>query len=263
MSHYGKAVLVAGFPIIRDYFAWMRKFAKHPEKYEFSYRYKKLKKLLKTLSRGFNVSYHVEGLEKMPKETCCIIANHLSAYDPVALICALDEPCTFVAKKELEGKPFAGKVITGIEGLFLDRNDLKQSLRIMMKVEDDLKTKKDKNWMIFPEGTRNKDHLKNIKEFHHGTFRPAVKAGVPIVPVAVYGTFRVLKKKPAYKNYPVFIKIMDPIYPEQYKNMTTQDIALLCQQKIERAIDFDLRKKDFEEMTKIKKEKGYLFNKTY
>ena len=77
-------------------------------------------------------------------------------------------------EKELEDKPFAGKVITGIDGLFLDRNDLKQSLRIMMKVEDDLKNRKDKNWIIFPEGTRNKDPMKNVKEFHHGTFRPAV-----------------------------------------------------------------------------------------
>ena len=263
MSHYGRAVLIAGFPIIRDYFAWMRKFAKKGDKYEFSYKYKKLRKLLTTLSRSFRVDYHVEGLENIPEETCCIISNHLSAYDPVSLITVLDKPCTFVAKKELENKPFAGKVIKGIDGLFLDRKDLKQSLRLMMKVEDDLKNKKDKNWIIYPEGTRNKDHLMNLKEFHHGTFRPAVKAQVPIVPVATYGTFRVLKKKPNYKKYPVFIKILEPIYPEQYKDMTTQEIAALCQSRIERVVDFELRKKDFEEMAKIKKEKGYLFNRTY
>ena len=260
-SHYGKAVLVAGGPILWDYFAWMRKYAKHPEKYPFEIRYKKMQKLLQLLSKGFNVTYHVEGLEKLPKETSYIVCNHLSAYDPVALISVIDKPCTFVAKKELEKKPFAGKAIKDIEGLFLDRKDLKQSLRVMMKVEEDLKKEKNKDWIIFPEGTRNHDQMKNLKEFHHGTFRPAVKAGVPIVPVAMYGTFRVLKKKPAYKQYPVFIKFLDPIYPEQYKDMKTQEIALLCQEKIEQALSYDLRMKDHLEMAKITKK--YRFNKIY
>ncbi len=256
--HYSRAVMIAGGPIIWDYFAWMKKYAKHPEKYPFQERYNKLRKLLKTLSKGFNVTYHVEGLDKIPEETCCIIANHLSAFDPVSLIAVMDKPATFVAKKELEDKPFAGKVIKGIEGLFLDREDLKQSLRIMMKVEDDLKNRKDKNWIIFPEGTRNKDPMKNVKEFHHGTFRPAVKANVPIVPVAIYGSFRVLKRKPTFEHYPVFIKFLDPLYPNDYQGLTTQEIAKICQERIEQAISFELRKKDHEEMKKHSKR--YRFN---
>ena len=88
-----------------------------------------------------------------------------------------------------------GKIIKGIDGQYIDRNDLKQSLRVMMNVEADLKNKRDKNWIIYPEGTRNRDVMHNLKMFHHGTFRPAVKAGVPIVPVATYGTFRVLQKE--------------------------------------------------------------------
>ena len=255
--HYGRAVAIAGIPILWDYFAWMRKFAKHPEKYPFETRYKKLRKLLLRLDRGFNCSYHVEGLEKLPQETCCIIANHLSAYDPLALICAMDKPCTFVAKKELQNKPFAGKVIAGIDGLFLDREDLKQQLRIMMKVEADLK-KGEKNWIIFPEGTRRKDQMKNMRDFHHGTFRPAVKARVPIVPVAMYGSFRPLKRKPTYKKYPIWIKFLDPIYPEQYKEMSNQEIAKLCQDRIETAVSYELRMKDHLEMKKHCK--NYRFN---
>ena len=163
------------------------------------------------------------------------------------MISSFDKPCTFVAKKELEKAPFAGKVITGIDGLVLDRKDLKQSLRLMMKVEEDLK-KKEKNWIIFPEGTRNKDENHLIADFHHGTFRPAVKAGVPIVPVAIYGTFRVLKKKPLFKKYPVFLKVLDPIYPEEYKNLSTQEIADLVKDKIQQVVSFELRALDHKEM---------------
>lgn len=259
MSHYGKAVACAGVPILCSYFAWMRKHSKRKDKYPMDIRYKKMRKLLIRLSNSFNVEYHVEGLENVPNEVCYFVSNHLSAYDPVALICVLDKPCTFVAKKELENKPFAGKGIDGLDGLFLDRHDLKQSLRVMMKVEDDLKNKKDKNWIIYPEGTRNKDPMAKLKEFHHGTFRPAVKAGVPIVPVATFGTFRVLKKKPNFKRYPVFIKILKPIYPSDYKDMTTQEIAKMVQDIIQKEVDFSLRRLDHLEMIKIGN-KNYKFN---
>ena len=259
--HYGRAVAIAGAPIIWDYFKWMRKYAKNPTKYPFEKRYKDVQKLLRTLSLGFNVEYHVEGLEKLPEGIVSFACNHLSAYDPVTLICVLDRPCTFVAKKELEKAPFAGKVINGINGLFLDRHDLKQSLRVMMKVEDDLKNKKDKDWIIFPEGTRNKDHTSNMLSFHHGTFRPAVKAGAPIVPVAMYGTFRVLKKSPKYKKYPVFIRILKPIYPSDYANMTTEEIALMTRREIQKVVDYQLRELDFKYMKKI--DKKYRFNKAY
>ena len=259
MTHYGKAVLECGLPIIFSYFAWMRKYAKHKDKYPMDIRYKKIRKLLIKLSKSFNVEYIVEGQENIPDEVCCFVSNHLSAFDPIALICVMDKPCTFVSKKELEDKPFAGKVITGMDGLFLDREDLKQSLRIMMKVEDDLKNKKDKSWIIYPEGTRNKDPMAKLREFHHGTFRPAFKAKVPIVPVVTFGTFRALKRKPNFKKYPIHIKLLKPIYPSEYENMTTQEIAKMTQDMIERELDFNLRSKDHKEMTKIGN-KNYRFN---
>ena len=97
-----------------------------------------------------------------------------------------------------------------------------------------------------------------MREFHHGTFRPAVKSGVPIVPVAIYGSFRVLKRSPQFKKYPVFIKFLEPIYPEQYKAMTTQEIAVLTQERIEKVVSFELRKLDHLEMSKC--DKRYRFN---
>ena len=259
MRHYLKSAFISVPPIIVSYFVWMNKYAKHPEKYDIKVRYAKLRKLLQTISRGFSVEYHVEGLEKMPKEASCIVSNHISNYDPLALISVIEQPCTFVAKTELEKKILIGKLIKSIDGLFMNRDDLKQSLRLMMKVEDDLKNKGDKNWIIFPEGTRNKDQMKKMREFHHGTFRPAVKANAPIVPVAIYGTFRVLKIKPEFKKYPVFIKILDPIYPEEYKGMTTQEIATLSQERIEKVVSFELRRLDHLEMSKC--DKKYRFNK--
>lgn len=256
--HWTKAVLNQGLPVIWDYFGWMRKYAKHPEKYPITERHKKIAKLMKNMCGAFNVELYVEGKENIPTSASCIVANHLSSFDPLALLAIIGFPTTFVAKKEVGKMPFIGKCVKDIDGLLLDREDLKQSLRVMMKVQDDLTHKKDKNWIIFPEGTRNKDTMHNLKEFHHGTFRPAVKSGVNIVPVAIFGTSRVFKIKPQYKRYPVFIKFLKPITPEEYSGKSTQEIAKLCQDSIQREISFNLRKKDYIYMHK--KYKKYRHN---
>ena len=126
-------------------------------------------------------------------------------------------------------------------------------------VSNDLINKGDKKWIIFPEGTRNKDPLNNLHPFHHGSFKAAVKANVPIVPVAIYGTQRIFKLKPQYKKYPIHIQYLKPLMPEEYKDMKTPEIAKMVEERIEQAISFDLRKKDHLEMAKI--DKKYRFNK--
>ena len=66
--HYGRAVAIAGGTIIVDYFKWMRKYAKHPEKYPFDKRYKDVRKLLNI--RGVNICI-VNLNEKIGKPSAC------------------------------------------------------------------------------------------------------------------------------------------------------------------------------------------------
>lgn len=252
MFRYLKPIFYSGGKICFSYINWMHRYAKHPEKYSIDKRYKKLRKLLRNVSNGFNVEYYVTGLENLPNETYYIVANHLSSFDPLALISIIEKPSTFVAKKEVLKMPFIGTAVKDIDGKFIDRKDLKQSLKVMLKVEDDLKAKQ-KNWIIFPEGTRNKDPLMNIKEFHHGTFRPAFRSKTPIVPVCLYGTFRVFKSKPSYKKYPVFISFLKPLYPSDYEHMTTNEIAKYCHDEIQKELNYKIRRLDNEAMQKNKK----------
>ena len=258
MSHWSKAILKAGVPVIWDYFSWMIRYSgKNKDKYPMIKRYNALKKLARRVSKAFDVEFHIEGQQTLPKGPFCLFPNHYSSFDPVLLIDVLDTPTTFVAKKELSKVAFLGKCTRAIDGLFMDRKNLKQSLIVMKNVEESLKTK-DLNWIIFPEGTRNKDFMANINQFHHGSFRPAVKAGVPIVPVAIYGTDKVLKKKPKYKKYHVFIKFLNPILPDDYKDMSTEDIAKYSHDLIQKTISYDLGYKYFASM---KADKKYHFNK--
>ena len=259
MFHFTKAgIRIAPF-VIHAYFAWMIKFSHgRGDKYPIEKKYFRLQKLLKRLNRYFDAELIVEGKENIPEGPCVLYPNHTSGFDPVALISSLDYPTTFVAKKEIKSWCFVNRCIEAIEGLYIDREDLKQSLRTMMKVQEDLVNKGNKKWIIFPEGTRNKDPLHNLRPFHHGSFKAAVKANVPIVPVAMVGVGRILKFKPQFKKYPIHIKYLKPLMPEDYKDMTTQQIALYVQNEVDKALNYDLRLKNHRMMAKYKK---YRFNK--
>ena len=261
MFHYTKAVLKVGFPVLFAYFAWLKRYSLHPEKYPFEKRFRKLQKLVKKVTKALQVELIIEGEENIPDDIPSFFTpNHLSFYDPLAFVAISKHPCTFISKIEIKKYPFVGTAVKSIQGLFMDRNDLKQSLKTMMKMEETF-IEKEKSWVVFPEGTRRKDHMMVLRDFHHGTFRAPTRAKLPIVPVAIYGTFRILKIKPQYKKYPVFIKFLKPIYSQEYESMTTIDVAKRIQNDIQKEISFNLRRKDFEYMNKVCKK--YKFNSSY
>lgn len=235
------------FPILWAYITWIKPYARHKEKHDKVKTYQKARKLILKVNKALILDYHVEGLENLiPGENYLFVANHQSAFDPLAFLTILkDFPTTFVAKKEVEKLPIVPSFLKDIGGLTMDRDDLKQSLRVMMKVEDELRNKT-RSWLIFPEGTRNKENHDELLAFHHGTFRPAVKANVAIVPIAIYGTFRAVKFKLHLKRYPIFIKINKPFTPSEYKDLTTNEIAERMQKAVQDSITDSLIAKDKE-----------------
>ncbi len=240
---------------------YLSRWENHPEKSTTEIRYKKLTKLIKTASKALHADFIIEGWENYQGNVNTLYTpNHMSFFDPVTLLSIIPDPVTFVAKTEVESFPVIGKAIHYLNGLFMDRSDMKGSLKVMMEVQKRLENG-DQSWFIYPEGTRMKDQMCLLDEFHHGTFRAAMKAHAPIVPVATYGTFRPLKLKPQYKKYPVFVKFLKPLTYEDYKDMTSEEVAKYVQDEVQRCISFELRAKDNEYMSKI--DKKYRFNYVY
>ena len=258
MFHYTKAVLRVVPRIIVTYLFYLKKYAKHIDKYPRALRFSKMRNLSKHILSALNAEVTIFGLENLPSDSnFMLVSNHMSMIDPLPFMVNYDKPLTFVGKKELMEMPMVPNAFKSIEGEYLDRDDLRQSLKVMLRVEEDLR-KGEKSWMIFPEGTRIRDQLLPVGAFHHGTFRPAVKAGVPIVPAAIYGSFRLLKSKPQFKKYPVFVSILKPITKEEYAKLQTCDLALMTQQAIQREITYHLRPLDHKVMSESK-DKKYRF----
>jgi 1-acyl-sn-glycerol-3-phosphate acyltransferase len=76
--------------------------------------------------------------------------------------------------------------------------------------------------MMFPEGTRSETG--EIGQFRDGAFRLAVECQVPIIPIVIDGTFKVLPKHARTIDFtkPIKIKVLPPISPDEYQNSTTK-----------------------------------------
>jgi len=133
---------------------------------------------------------HVEGLERLPRSGPVVIAsNHTSYADVPALQAALTRDLLFVAKKEVLGYPLIGAFVRRAGHPTVDRHDARQSLADSDQAHEALA--QGHVVVFFPEGTFVA--ATGLRPFRLGAFKAAAEAGVPVVPVALRGTRRVLR----------------------------------------------------------------------
>ena len=228
MKRLLKIVFVLVPYILHAYFKWILRYALNKDKYPLSLRFYKTQELIRHVLKGLYLNISEKGIEEVYKNdekffgTC----NHQSDADPLLLIAVAKRPISFIAKKEVKKMPFIGKVFYLLDGKFIDRKDLKSQIKILNEVEEDLKNQV-KDWVIFPEGTRNKNPTKDILvPFHHGTFKIPLKSGVRMVNFAAYGTFRSLHFLNYLKpNLPIQIEAIGDYKFNEFKNETSQTLT--------------------------------------
>ena len=151
----------------------------------------------------------VKGKENLPEGACVFIANHQGYFDIPALIAAADRPVGYIAKKEILSHKYISYWMKKIHCVFIDRENVKESLKAINQGVEYVKS--GFNMAIFPEGTRSKGGP--VGEFKKGSMKLATKSGVPIVPVAINGTYkaREANKFNAIKPAQVTVTICKPI----------------------------------------------------
>lgn len=142
------------------------------------------------LAGGFS-SLRVEGLENLScSRPALIVANHRSYADIPILYRALPIPLHFVAKKELERTPLIGMFGRAVGMIYLDRSTHRRAAKGILELEEGLERGE---WTaVFPEGTRSVDGT--LGNFASGSFAAAIAAGVDVLPVAILGSDRMLRR---------------------------------------------------------------------
>jgi 1-acyl-sn-glycerol-3-phosphate acyltransferase len=102
--------------------------------------------------------------------------------------------------------------------VFMDREDPRASVRAILEGTENLK--KGYCMAIYPEGTRSKGP--EMGEFKKGAMKLALKAGVPIVPVTINGTYKMFEEQNGKKTKPVQVDLVIS-KPIDTKNLTKEE----------------------------------------
>lgn len=173
------------------------------------------------------------GHENVPQDQPVLyIGNHRSFFDILLTYVQCPELTGYIAKKEMEKIPLLSNWMRNLHCLFLDRKNVKEGLKTILKGID--KIKEGISICIFPEGTRNKgDNDLEMLEFHEGSFKLATKTDCPIIPIALNNTSAIFEKQfPRIKPVHVVVEYGKPILPSQLSKEDKKFIGAYTQNVI-------------------------------
>lgn len=182
------------------------------------------------------VKVTVIGEENIPDEPVLYIGNHRSFFDIPVTYSRCKRLTGFISKKEFESVPLLSTWMKYLYCLFLDRQDMKQSLKIILQAIDYVK--QGISIFIFPEGTRNRGEELSMLPFKEGAFKIAVKTGCAIVPVSINNTASILENHfPMIKKTHVIVEYGTPVYPKDLDPDTKKHLAVYFQDIIQNTIN--------------------------
>jgi len=177
----------------------------------------------------------VYGKEKIdPKGTYVIVSNHQSGADILVLL-TLRLHFKWVSKRSLFFFPFIGWNMAMTRYIALRRGKKSSMYRMMEKSRKALCD--GNSMMIFPEGTRSNDE--QIQPFKTGAFHLALDTRLPIMPIAIKGTAKAIRKGGFLisRNHEIEVSILDPVLFESFKNMDAKKLAKEIQSKVAAEIE--------------------------
>jgi len=161
---------------------------------------------------------HVQGVEHVQRGRPYVyMANHASLIDTPALFAYLPYQFRIMAKKSLFNVPFMGWHLRTAGHFPIDQGNPRKTATSLRRVIDGVKA--GRSLAVFPEGKRTDDG--QLQPFEAGAFKIAMKAGVPIVPVTIRGTFAMLPRTSlAPRPGRVDVIISEPIDTTAYTEKT-------------------------------------------
>lgn len=142
-------------------------------------------------ARALAIDVEAIGMDDVPAPPFVYCSNHQSLLDVLVLGGALPGDFKWAAKRSLMKIPFLGWHLQLAGHVPVDRKaGARAAAEVIARFEQVLAA--GKPLLIFPEGTRSEDGI--VRPFKNGGFYAAVRAGVPVIPVALEGTHKLMKK---------------------------------------------------------------------
>lgn len=180
---------------------------KDPARHE-TYCRKKIMNFCRRCIKVMGMNLEMRGLENIPPRATLTAYGHQSLLDAFPLIAYMPNTQSMVAKKELESTPLLASWMKAGKCIFIDRSSARAGMQCIRQGVDLLKS--NVNVTIAPEGTRNNGG--DLLEFKGGAFKMAIKAGAPVLPVAIEGTNRMFEGNgKRLRSGRVILSVLPPI----------------------------------------------------
>ncbi|UCD37892.1 MAG: 1-acyl-sn-glycerol-3-phosphate acyltransferase [Fidelibacterota bacterium] len=174
-------------------------------------------------SSGLSIS--ISGREHLQKgQKYIYMSNHASALDIPLALSALPGTVVFMAKKELFRIFFFGWSLWAMGSIPVDRSNPTKARLSVDRALEHLRLKSI-SLILYPEGTRTRDG--QLRPFKRGVFFLALRSRLPLVPIAVQGTFEAMPPSAmSLTHTPIRVIIGQPI---ETRELTDQDREALLQ----------------------------------
>jgi 1-acyl-sn-glycerol-3-phosphate acyltransferase len=180
------------------------------------------------------VRVEIKGIELTdPNQTYIFTPNHQSFIEVPLLVTFLKHNFAYLAKKELFKYPIWSQGIRLIGVVPVDRTNTQAAVESARLAT--AKLRHGKSYVIYPEGTRSRDG--HLLPFKKGAFMMAIEAGVPIVPVSISGSTKIMPKG-EIKIFPstVYITVHEPISTAGYSKENIAELMNRTRAKIVSAL---------------------------
>lgn len=215
-------VCLVSLPFI-IYYMWLVGYIeKHENNYTEAQRYKIAQKMVAIMKRNGFIHTKVFGQENLPKDGGYVMyANHQGKYDTLGIINVHEKPCTIVIDEKRSRLIFANQFISLLKGCRLDRTNIRSQVNGIYSIIKEVKA--GRRFIIFPEGGY-KDNKNKVKDFLPGSFKCAMKAKSPIVPVVLIDSYKVFGIN-SIRPVTTQVHFLKPLYYDEYKDMNSTDIS--------------------------------------
>ena len=165
---------------------------------------------------------HCSGMEQLPETgRFLLVCNHRSNYDPIVTGHVLrTSDLAFISKADNFKIPIWGRLIRKCCFMAIDRENPKKAFTTIQNAAHLLQAD-ECSVAVYPEGTRSKNL--ELLPFHHGVFKIAQKAHVPIVVMTIRGTESIYKNIP-FHHTDVFLNIITTISADDVKAQRTSEL---------------------------------------
>jgi 1-acyl-sn-glycerol-3-phosphate acyltransferase len=139
----------------------------------------------------FGIKVRTRGTENIePERRYVYISNHASMFDIPAVVTGIPDDIRFVLKKELTRIPIWGWALKYGHYIVIDRGKARDAIKSLEEAA--MRMRQGASVILFAEGTRTRDG--KLQPFKRGAISLAVKAGIPVIPVTINNTFKILPK---------------------------------------------------------------------